>query len=81
LAAFTINIAESNFRHTHPEIFDLTGKKLFTVKGANVYRLSGELVGHLSTAAGSETRLDRSNDRLFPEPSIRPRWDGHARHC
>ena len=51
-----------------PEIFDLTGKKLFTVKGANIYRLSGELVGHLSTAAGSETRLDRSNDRLFPEP-------------
>jgi hypothetical protein len=49
-----------------PNIFDLTGKKLYTLKGANIYRPSGELVGHLSDARGSEKRLDRSADRLFP---------------
>ena len=48
------------------EIFDLTGKKLYDLKGANIYRLSGELVGHFSDARGSEKRLDRSTDRLFP---------------
>jgi hypothetical protein len=29
-------------------IFDLTGKKLYTLKGVNIYRPSGELVGHVS---------------------------------
>ena len=49
-----------------PNIFDLMGKKLYTLKGVNIYRPSGELVGHLSDARGSEKRLDRSTDRLFP---------------
>ena len=49
-----------------PDIFDLAGKKLYTLKGVNIYRPSGELVGHLSDARGSEKRLDRSTDRLFP---------------
>ena len=49
-----------------PDIFDLAGKKLYTLKGVNIYRPSGELVGHLSAARGSEKRLDRSTDRLFP---------------
>ena len=48
------------------DIFDLTGKKLYTLKGVNIYRPSGELVGHLSDARGSEKRLDRSTDKLFP---------------
>ena len=48
------------------EIFDLTGKKLYLLKGVNIYRPSGELVGHLSDARGSEKRLDRSTDKLFP---------------
>jgi len=48
------------------EIFDLTGKKLYDVKGVNIYRPSGELVGHLSDARGTEKHLDRSTDRLFP---------------
>ena len=51
--------------HGH-EIFDLTGKKLYDLKGVNIYRLSGELVGHFSDVRGSEKRLDRSSDRLFP---------------
>jgi sporulation protein YlmC with PRC-barrel domain len=49
-----------------PDILDLTGKKLYTLKGLNIYRPSGELVGHLSDARGSEKRLNRSTDRLFP---------------
>jgi hypothetical protein len=49
-----------------PDILDLTGKKLYTLKGVNIYRPSGELVGHLSGATGSEKRLDRCTDRLFP---------------
>ena len=49
-----------------PDMFDLTGKKLYTFKGVNIYRPSGELVGHLSGAKGSEKRLDRCTDRLFP---------------
>ena len=48
-----------------PNIFDLSGKKLYTLKGVNIYRPSGELVGHLSDARGSEKRLDRSTDKLF----------------
>ena len=49
-----------------PDIFDLAGKKLYTLKGVNIYRPSGGLVGHLSDARGSEKHLDRSTDRLFP---------------
>ena len=47
------------------DVFDLAGKKLYILKGGNIYRLSGELIGHLSDARGSEKRLDRSTDRLF----------------
>jgi hypothetical protein len=49
-----------------PEIFDLSGKKLYDLRGVNIYRPSGELVGHFSNSRGSEKRLDRSTDRLFP---------------
>ena len=48
-----------------PNIFDLTGKKLYTLKGVNIYRPSGELVGHFNDARSSEKRLDRSTDKLF----------------
>lgn len=48
------------------EIFDPAGKKLYDLKGENLYRPSGELVGHLNNKRGSERRLDRSTDRLFP---------------
>ena len=48
------------------EIFDPAGKKLYDLKGVNIYRPSGELVGHLSNTRGSDKRLDRSTDRLFP---------------
>jgi hypothetical protein len=47
-------------------VFDLDGQKLYDLKGINIYRLSGELVGHLNNGQGTEKRLDRSTDRLFP---------------
>jgi hypothetical protein len=48
-----------------PDVFDLTGKKLYILRSGNIYRLSGGLVEHLSDARGSEKRLDRSTDKLF----------------
>jgi hypothetical protein len=48
------------------EIYDLADKKLYDLKGSNIYLLSGELVGHLN-ANGSDKRLARSTDRLFPD--------------
>jgi hypothetical protein len=47
-------------------IFDRAGKKLYNLKGINIYRLSGELVGHLNDRHGTDQRLDRSSDKLFP---------------
>ena len=51
------------------EIYDLAGKKLYDVKGLNIYLPSGELVGHLNDEKGSDKRLARSTDRLFPDHS------------
>ena len=48
------------------EIFDPVGKKLYDLRGVNIHRPSGELVGHLNNKMGAERRLDRSTDRLFP---------------
>ena len=48
-------------------IYGLKGHKLYELKGANIYKLSGKLMGHLNASHGSETRLDRSTDRLFLE--------------
>jgi hypothetical protein len=46
------------------QIYDLSGKKLYDLRGQKIYRPTGELVGHLSSAAG-DRRLDKSTDRLF----------------
>ena len=43
-----------------PDVFDLTGKKLYLLKGANIYRLSGELVGK---------RADKSTVNSLPRPA------------
>ena len=48
-----------------PEIFNLSGKKLYDLRGVNIHHPSGELA-HFSNTSGSEKRLDRSTDRLFP---------------
>jgi sporulation protein YlmC with PRC-barrel domain len=65
-----MNIINSKGIHvgvvTGTAILDLEGQKLYELKGINIYRLSGELVGHLNDASGSEKRLNRSNDGLFP---------------
>ena len=47
-------------------IFSLNGQELYHLNGINICRLSGELVGHLNGAHGSDKRLDRSSDKLFP---------------
>ena len=46
-------------------IFDLHGQKLYAVRGINIYKLSGELVGHLSDARTAGARLNRLADKLF----------------
>ena len=50
------------------EIFGLKDQKLYDLKGTNIYKLNGDLVGHLSDARGAEKRLDKANDKLFPYP-------------
>lgn len=50
-----------------PAIFDPTGKKLYDLKDINIYKLSGELVGHLPDAQNTTRHLPKSTDKLFPE--------------
>jgi hypothetical protein len=50
-----------------PTIIDLKGKKLYGLKGVNMYKLSGELVGRLPDAQSTMRQLDKSTDELFPE--------------
>ena len=45
-------------------IYDLAGKRLYNLRGQKIYKPTGELVGHLNSAAG-DRRLDKSTDRLF----------------
>ena len=47
-------------------IYDLSGWKLFVLRGQNIYKPNGELVGHISST-GAEKRLDKSTDKLFPK--------------
>ena len=48
------------------EVFGLKGQKLCDLKGSNIYKLNGDLVGHLSDAHGTDKRLDKATDKLFP---------------
>ena len=48
-------------------VFGLQGQKLYDLKGSNIYKLNGDLVGHLSDARGKDKRLDKATDKLFPE--------------
>jgi hypothetical protein len=47
-------------------IYDLADKRLYDLRGQKIYKPTGELLGHLNTAAG-DRRLDKSTDRLFPK--------------
>jgi hypothetical protein len=49
-----------------PAIFGHKGEKLFDLRGVNIYKLNGDLVGHLSDVSGAEKHLDKGTDRLFP---------------
>src|SRR5260370_33866328 len=37
-----------------PAIFDIKAKKLYDLRGINIYKLSGELVGHLANAHSAD---------------------------
>jgi hypothetical protein len=52
-------------------IYDLAGKKLYDLRGQKIYKPTGELVGHLSSAAG-DRRLDKSTERLFSNTGAVP---------
>jgi hypothetical protein len=39
-------------------------------RGVNIYKLNGDLVGHLSDAKGAEKHLDKATDRLFQPPDL-----------
>ena len=51
-----------------PSIFSLGVKRLYDLRGINIYRLSGELVGHLANESASGRRLDKATDKLFSVP-------------
>jgi hypothetical protein len=53
-----------------PAIFSHKGQKLYDLRGVNIYRLNGGLVGHLSDAKGAEKHLDQATDRLVPTPDL-----------
>jgi hypothetical protein len=48
-------------------VFGLQGQKLYDLRGSNIYKLNGDLVGHLPDARGEKKRLDKATDKLFPE--------------
>jgi hypothetical protein len=81
--SFIVNIINSRGIHVGEvrggAIFDLGGRKLYALKGINIYRLSGELVGHLPHTPETEKRLDRSADRLFPIASTPSRQSEQTR--
>jgi hypothetical protein len=49
-----------------PAIFSLKAEKLYGLRGVQIYKLSGELVGHLANGNASDRRLDKATDKLFP---------------
>lgn len=52
---------------TDNEIFGLKGQKLYDLKASNIYKLNGDLVGHLPEARGEKKRLDKATDKLFKD--------------
>jgi hypothetical protein len=47
------------------EVVSLKGQKLYDLRSVNIYKLNGDLVGHLPDASGADKRLDKGTDRLF----------------
>ena len=48
------------------EVFGLKRQKLYDLKGSNIYKLNGDLGGHLPDPRGEKKRLDKVTDKLFP---------------
>ena len=42
---------------TGREVFSLRGEKLCDLRGVNIYKLNGDLVGHLPDASGADKHL------------------------
>ena len=65
----TYNILNSRNVHvavvTGREVFSPRGEKLYDLRGVNIYKLNGDLVGHLPDASGADKHLDKATDRLF----------------
>ena len=65
----TYNILNSSNVHvaviTGREVFSPRGEKLYDLRGVNIYKLNGDLVGHLPDASGADKHLDKATDRLF----------------
>jgi hypothetical protein len=53
-------------RYRPLELRPLTGQKLYDLQGVNIYKLTRELVGHLSDPKVPKNILDKATDRLFP---------------
>ena len=47
-------------------VLGLKGQKLYVLKGSNIYKLNGDLVGHLPDARAKAKRLDKTTAKLFP---------------
>jgi hypothetical protein len=46
-------------------ILDGKGLALYTLRGDRIYKMTGELVGHLPSTTVHPRRLSRAADRLF----------------
>jgi hypothetical protein len=68
LAIGYLQMTESEAVHTFQTNFPKYRRLLFAIeeRGINIYKLSGELVGHLANALGTDKHLDKATDKLFP---------------
>jgi hypothetical protein len=60
------NILNCKGVHVGVVVGDEVFGQLYDLKGSNIYKLNGDLVGHLSDARGAVKRLDKATDKLFP---------------
>lgn len=47
------------------EVRNLKGELLYRVRRINIYRLTGDLVGHFANERSADKHLDKATDRLF----------------
>jgi hypothetical protein len=47
------------------DVYNVKNELMYRVKGMNIYRLTGELVGHFTDGRSADKRLDKATDKLF----------------